>query len=120
MNILIVITAVVWLMLSSCQQRMALNDQEKKVIEDSVHQTLDRYNHAIRESGLNAEFAFLDSSEDFFWVPPGYSTALPYDSVVAIIRSNARAFTAVDNKFSSLSIHPLSTLLCNYTAVIRS
>jgi hypothetical protein len=114
------IVAIGCLWLLSCKQKKDLTTTEKKEIEDSVHQTLDRYNNAIREGGLNAEFAFLDSSSDFFWVPPGYTAPLTYDSVTAIIRRNANSFKSVDNQFTSLLIHPLSEDVCNYTGTIRS
>jgi hypothetical protein len=120
MNMHFIIAIGCCLLLSSCQQKKDLGSAEKKQIEDSVHQTLERYNNAVREKGLNAEFAFLDSSADFFWVPPGYTTPLSYDSVAAIVHRNANSFRSVDNQFTSILIHPLSSDFCNYTATIRS
>jgi hypothetical protein len=115
-----VLAVITCSLMASCQQQTELSTSQKKEIEQSVRSTLTQYNMAIHEKGLNAEFAYLDSSLDFFWVPPGYATALTYDSVSAIIHRNANSFRSVDNKFSSLNIYPLSEQLCSYTGTITS
>ena len=52
-----------------------LSEKEKALVANTIRQTLYDYVGAIKQKGLTAEFKFLDSSADFFWVPPGYSSA---------------------------------------------
>lgn len=103
----------------SCKQP-GLSPAGKQTVRDSVYLTLNNYCNAIRDQGLNAEFAYLDSSADFFWVPPGASQALGFDSVAAAIRMNAALFLKVDNHFEQLAIHPLSSSLASYSGRLRS
>lgn len=104
----------------SCRQSTSLTESEKKIIIDNVSQTLDNYYNDIRRSGLNAEFKYLDSSSDFFWVPPGYSNAITYDSVSAILKQSASQYRSIDNRFDSLHIKPLSKELATYTGRLQS
>jgi len=93
---------------------------DKKQVLDSVRHTLANYYVAIKKEGLTAEFRFLDSSADFFWVPPNYATAILYDSVANIINQNARAFKTVDNTWDTLRINYLTPELASYTGRLRS
>jgi hypothetical protein len=105
----------------SCRQASPpLSTEEAKDIERTVRQTLADYNTAVKKEGLMAEFRFLDSSSSFFWVPPGFTTSLGYDSIHSIIQKNASLFASVDNTWQSLKIIPLSKELANYTGRIRS
>jgi hypothetical protein len=97
-----------------------LSEDEKKDIVDTVKKTLDNYYMDIREYGLNAEFKYLDSSADFFWVPPGFQHSISYDSVVALIKQSAAQFSLVDNSFDTLQIIPLSKEIATYTGKLRS
>jgi hypothetical protein len=106
---------------ASCRRSSPpLSAKEAKDIERTVRQTLDDYNTAVKKQGLMAEFRFLDSSSSFFWVPPGFTTSLGYDSIRSIIQKNAFLFTSVDNTWQSLKIIPLSKELANYTGRIHS
>ncbi len=107
------------LVLGSCNQS-ELSDEEKGRIAAEVRTMLLQYDDAVRSNGLLAEFAYLDSSKDFFWVPPGYSSSLSYDSVAAIMRQNAKSFRGVDNVRESLRIIPHSRFLATFTGTIRS
>lgn len=93
---------------------------EKAAIEDSIRVTLDNYYADIKKTGLTAEFKYLDHSPDFFWVPPGYSSAISYDSVATVLNQNAPLFRSVDNAWDSLRIIPLTTELATYTGRLRS
>jgi hypothetical protein len=83
-------------------------------------QTLDSYYNDIRKLGLTAEFKYLDNSSEFFWVPPGYSDAIAYDSVVTILKQNAPKYKSIDNSFDTLRIIPLSRELATYTGRLHS
>lgn len=85
-----------------------------------VRQTLYQYYEDISVSGLTAEIPYLDSSTDFFWVPPGYDEPIFYDSVVSYIRQNAPLFQNIINKWDTLRIYPLTKELASYTGVLLS
>jgi hypothetical protein len=87
---------------------------------EEVKNTLDNYHQDIYKEGLLSEFKYLDSSNDFFWVPPGYAAAINYDSVRNILTKNAPAFRSIQNQFEMLQIIPLSEKLSSYTGRIRS
>jgi len=93
---------------------------EKETVTGEVSAMLDAYRADVAAEGLRAEFRYLDSSDDFFWVPPGYSSALRYDSIRTILEMNAEAFRSVEFTWDTLRIIPLSRDLATYTGRIRS
>jgi hypothetical protein len=108
------------LLIFSCRQAKPLDENEKEHIIEDVHQTLDNYYKEIRKSGLTAEFKYLDNSSDFFWVPPGYSRSISYDSVAKILNQNAPRYKFIGNTFDTLRIIPLSKELATYTCRLSS
>jgi hypothetical protein len=104
----------------SCRQSTVLTENEKTNIITDVKLTLDNYYNDIRQSGLTAEFKYLDNSKDFFWVPPGYSSSASYDDIVNAIKQNALKFKSVDNSFEKLQIIPLTKDLATYTGQLSS
>ena len=104
----------------SCGDKATLTDTEKNEISSGVRQTLYNYYNDIKKSGLTAEFNYLDNSKEFFWVPPGFTGAISYDSVAAILNKNAKLFTSVNNTFDTLIIVPLRSDLANYTCRLTS
>ncbi|MES2560389.1 MAG: nuclear transport factor 2 family protein [Bacteroidota bacterium] len=102
------------------QQPTTLSAAEKATLTQEVRQTLDNYYADIREHGLMAEFAYLDSSVDFYWVPPGYTAAISYDSVAAVLRQNAPMFTSINNSFDTLRISIINTEWASYTGRLHS
>ncbi len=105
----------------SCTERnIVFTETQKQQVAFEVRQTLDSYTNDIHTKGLLSEFMYLDSSADFFWVPPGYTMALSYDSVSNIINRTAPTLKLVDNNWNTLRIIPLSAVLANYTGVIQS
>jgi hypothetical protein len=113
---------IVVLAMQSCSvsDRSGLKDPERLAIERDIRSTLNRYYADIKKTGLTAEFAYLDSSDQFFWVPPGSRTPLSYDSVVAFLKVNAPRYTSVKNSFDTLRIIPLTRELATYTAAVHS
>jgi hypothetical protein len=112
--------AFLFILFASCSQSYTLSSKERLMVTDTVQKTLKAYYDDIRKNGLNAEFKYLDSTADFFWVPPGYSGALSYDSIKTILNKNANQFTSVNNQFEDLRIIPLNSELASYTARINS
>lgn len=108
------------LIIVSCQHPTTLTEDNKKQIVSDVKQTLDNYYSDISKEGLIAEFKYLDSSSNFFWVPPGYTSAISYDSVSTILRNNASNYTSVVNSFETLQIIPLTNELATYTGRLKS
>ena len=103
-----------------CQQPTPINVDAQKKIIDEVTQTLHNYYADIKKTGLLAEFKYLDSSENFFWVPPGYTTAISYDSVAKILKSNALGLRSIENSWESLRIIPLSNEVVSYSGRLNS
>ena len=71
------------------------------------------------KKGLLTEFNYLDSSKEFYWLPPGYSAAIDYNAVAAAIRANA-ADHSVKIEWDTLSVDALSNKLARYTGRLRS
>jgi hypothetical protein len=110
-----------FLFVASCRQPVAeLSADEKKSITGNIHKTLTNYFYDINQKGLTAEFKYLDSSSDFYWVPPGYTSSIPYDSVATILKKNQGLSRTISNAWESLTIKPLRTDLATYTGRIYS
>lgn len=69
----------------------------------------------MKEKGYVAELDFLDNSSSFFWIPPGKSQPISYDSVASIIRKFIPGNRAVENSWDTLYVQPLGSRLATYT-----
>lgn len=107
------------LFLAACRQPVEPQRFDKKKVEAEVRTMFDHYFADIKNEGLTAEFKYLDSSDQFFWVPPGYLSALTYDSVRVILEGNASAFRSIDYHWDTLQIFPLTNELANYTGIVK-
>ncbi len=116
----LIFTAIVLLTGFSCRPGPELTEKQRTAVMESVRETLHNYYRDIRTGGLTQEFKYLDNSSEFFWVPPGYSSALSYDSVASIIKVNAPSFRSVENAWDTLKIVPLSGALATYTGRLHS
>lgn len=114
--------SLVYFFFTACHSNHETTSPEinKKEIEKEVKQVLNDYLDDIRSEGFMAELKYLDSSEDFFWTPPGYSHAINYDSVVKVLKLNAPRFKKVDNHFEKLKLVVLSEELVSFTGTITS
>jgi len=112
------ISYIIILTLISCDGIKKSNELDKKSIVEDVYQMLQDYHKDISKEGLTAEFKYLDQSPDFFWVPPGYSTTLSYDSVKNILETNATAFRSIEFHWDTLQIFPLSNEIVNYSGIV--
>lgn len=92
--------------LISCSQSESSGSNDN--VRSEIKTTFDNYYNDIRKQGLTAEFKYLDSSREFFWVPPGYLNYAGYDSIAAAIKRNAASLKSVDNRYDSLLIIPLT------------
>ena len=89
-------------------------------VEQEVRSTLDDYFAAVEEKGLLGEFDYLDDSDEFYWVPPGYQSALDFDSVATILRTNAPTLTTVKFEWINLEVYPLTEQYASYTGRLSS
>lgn len=112
-----------WLIIfTSCQQPLqeeSLTDAEKAETIADVRQMLNDYFYDMQNVGLLSEFKYLDSTPDFFWVPPGYESAIDYDSVQAILIKSAPLYRSISYQWDTLRIIPLTKDLVNYTGRIN-
>ena len=81
---------------------------------------LQAYFDATRIHGLERGLKYLDTTEAFFWVPPGYQERIPYDSVVAFIKRIAPAVAQVDNRWNDLHIQLLGKDEAVFTGEVSS
>ncbi|MDH7447038.1 hypothetical protein [Aquimarina sp. 2201CG14-23] len=114
----IIILLILFLGISSCTQNNEFNIAEKEKSVQEIQLMLEKYHYDISKKGLTAEFKYLDNSSDFFWVPPGYSSALSYDSVKTILQANAKGFTSIKFHWDTLKIYPLSKTTANYSGIV--
>ncbi|MEX0287662.1 MAG: hypothetical protein AB3N14_00990 [Flavobacteriaceae bacterium] len=109
---------VILMVCFSCKEEQAAKEWSRAKVTDQVVQMLLDYHTAIAKDGLMAEFPYLDDSNDFFWVPPGYTAPLGIDSVKAILTQNAKGFAAINFEWESLEIFPLSEDIATYTGIV--
>ncbi|WP_411030716.1 hypothetical protein [Spongiimicrobium sp. 3-5] len=109
---------IVSLIVVSCNPIDKTKDLDKEAIIEEVGVVLNKYHKDVAKDGLSAEFKYLDKSVDFFWVPPGYSSALSYDSVRTILEKNAKAFQSVKLHWDHLQVNPLSNEIVNYSGIV--
>jgi hypothetical protein len=105
-------------LIASCGEETK-QEFNKEVVALEMRQMMVDYHSAINKNGLLAEFDYLDSSAQFFWIPPGYTSALSYDSVRTIITANAKALRSVDFKWSTLEVIPLSGNIGTYQGIVK-
>ena len=106
--------------LEFCAYPSRLSPDEEKEIAKEARQALDDCYHAIASEGLLSEFKWLDSSASFFWLPPGYSAPIYYDSVARIIRSNAAGIRHIEGSWEELHIQALSREFVSYSGRLKS
>jgi hypothetical protein len=107
-------------MIASCAEKPAASDIDKSRITADINQFFSDYFNDIEKEGLLSELKHLDSSQDFFWVPPGYHSPLSIDSVATILKGNAGRFRTVSNKWVDLKITVLSNESAVYTGTLNS
>jgi hypothetical protein len=97
-----------------------LSRDEAEALTIAARDMLYRYCKDVSRRGLMAEAGYLDSSNDFYWVPPGYTAAISYDSVMSVLRGNAPALRSVVNTWEQLRIKPLSRTYASYSGTLAS
>lgn len=85
----------------------------------AVEKMLVDYHQAMKAGGIAAEFDYLDDSEAFFWVPPGYTTAMNYDEIRAILEDSKGSYSDITLDWESLTVHALSPDIASYSGVVH-
>lgn len=93
---------------------------DSAAVESEVRDMLADYFDATRSGGILAGLPFLDTSSQFFWVPPDFDSAISYDSVVAVLTAAAPGVRSVSNEWRALDIHVLDRDIASFTGRIRS
>lgn len=106
------------LLASGCNTPSSFTEAEQQRVTAEVDSMLHAYLDAMREGGLEAEFDYLDSTDAFFWVPPGYDSWISYDSVAAVLRAMAPTLRSTDYRWKSLRIDPISEDRAIYTGTL--
>ena len=106
------------LILFGCKKEQSKTWYETQVINE-IETMFNAYHEAIKQNGLSAEFDYLDNSDDFFWVPPGYTSVIKYDSIKAILLHNDKSIQSISFEFESLEIFPLSPEIANYSGIVK-
>ena len=114
-----ILTIISTLALASCDTKSP-KELDSTLIEEEVEQMLMAYNDSVRKNGITGEFFFLDKSDAFYWVPPGYKYALHYDSISNILRENASHFRYIDNSWDKLHIMGISDQYASFNGVINN
>lgn len=107
------------MLLVACEPTVPAPDAMEKAVIEARTMLFD-YQSAVRENGLLAEFEFLDSSSDFFWIPPGANTAMDYAAVRKAVIENAKDLDTVSNEWRQLVIHPLSHDIATFAGKLSS
>jgi hypothetical protein len=103
----------------SCNER-AKEKFNATNIEKEVKEMLLAYDDSVRKNGIEGELYFLDKSDAFYWVPPGYKYALHYDSIANILHEYATKYQYIDNVWKTLEIMPLSEKYASFSGVLNS
>ncbi|GAA4462135.1 hypothetical protein GCM10023093_08130 [Nemorincola caseinilytica] len=108
------------LLLAACKDHTALSERQRAEVSGEVKTMLYKYCADVKARGLHAEYDHIDNSGEFFWVPPGATAPLCFDTVISMIGRNAGMYKDVNNTFDTLVVTPLTTRLAAYSARIRS
>ena len=103
---------------SSCKQ-INSEDFNKEIVEAEVIEMFEAYHKAIEDEGFTGEFPFLDDSENFYWVPPGYTSALSLDSVTTILNASAKTYVETSFYWDTLNVYPLSSKIASYSGITK-
>jgi len=107
------------LIIGSCNQEPKSSVLDKEDVTAQIELMLTNYHTAINKDGLTAEFFYLDRSPDFYWVPPGYESALNYDSVRTILVQNSKSLKEIKLQWDTLKIFPLTNNIATYTGIVN-
>ncbi len=116
-----ILCLMIFLLLVACKKPESTWTEEDAIkVHAEVESTLREYHSDIERDGLLAELKYLDSTEQFSWFAPGFSGAIGYDSVVAILKVMAPMFPGIDHTWDSLVVTPVSYQEASYMGLVTS
>lgn len=107
-----------FLFLIACQPAVTVDFDPESATEEA-RAMLHDYHAAMNDGGLMAEIHYLDSSDQFFWVPPGFSGKIDYDSVMTILSQNAEHEQFMKLDWQNLHVEALDNDVAIYTGTVR-
>ena len=114
------IILLVFLFVFGCSVPKPFTQSDRDEVEKEARKFLDTYHQAMEDKGLLSEVHYLDNSDDFFWVPPGYESAISYDSVMTILSINAPAIQKMKIEKDYLYVFPHSFEIATFTTRLKS
>ena len=96
-----------------------LSAEDQGRIIQEVETSLRNYYRDVAIKGIQAEFEYLDTSSNFYWIPPDYENWINYDSVANVILDASSKISAVENYWESLRIDPLSVKYASYSGILK-
>ena len=121
---LITCSVVILSLICVCLVPVGCAEKSKEVNEDQttkeVREMLHQYYADVKKEGLLAELKYLDSTDNFYWHPPGFESAISYDSIRTLLTRSAGFFKTVDNRWDSLTITPIDEAKAHYKGQIHS
>lgn len=97
-----------------------LSNKQADQVTSEVKGMLEAYLQAVNQGGLMAEFAYLDSTDQFSWFPPGFDGPISYDSVAAILKRTAGMYTSIHSEWDTLIILPATKISAGYMGEMTS
>lgn len=116
----VIIAACVVAMALGCSTKVSESEMPLTDVESEAKRMLHDYHDAMKAGGLMAEFDYLDSSDSFFWVPPGFDAAINYDSVRTILEQTATSIANIELEWETLKVFPLSDQIATYAGIVKS
>jgi hypothetical protein len=107
-----------WLLFSCNITQENIPTLDKDQLTSEVIEMLENYHNDMTKEGLLSEFKYLNDSDDFFWVPPGYASSINYDSVRNVIESAVPGLSSVSYSWSSLDVYPLHNDIASFTGIV--
>lgn len=106
------------IVLSACQPQVGSSFDHESVVEDATEMLHD-YHEAMNKDGLMAEVHYLDSSEQFFWVPPGEVTKMNYDKVMEVLAQASQDDRFMRFSWRDLYVDALSDDVAVYSGTVQ-
>lgn len=105
--------------LISCTEQDENDTENQKTDTKEIRSFLHAYHDAVNHYGVKAELNFFDSSEQFFWIPPGYAEALNFDSVKSILLIADDAIRQTNFEWESLHVQFVEDNVASFNGVVK-
>ena len=112
-------TSLLFIVILNTYGQKTLSNESKKAITLEIKQMFDNFHNDITKNGLTSEFKYLDTSPDFFWVPPGYTETLDYDTIKKILTDNSKDINFIEFSWEKINIYPLTKNIATYSGVVK-